>query len=300
MTPLSVAQVPAALREVLALPRARQPEACLALAQRLPAADEAWNTAFGPDSLFDCWTRTALAQGVYAANRRYLALDEGWRALEIGGGDGRLWHGLELPSGRLFVADPVSEVHLRVRAALPRHIAYTGLEARIEELGELPRVDRVVCSLTLHHLAGRDADERRRHGLSGPGKLEVLQRLREALSPDGLLLLNEADVHCDLELEPGDPVLRDRLVDSYVRRTGIWLCRELEEDAERAPRLAAIVRHWCLEQVRMAEVPAAERDVYELDVPRWRALLREAGFALVHQQGTDEAGLFWQYVARPA
>ncbi len=298
MSPISVSEVPGAVRALVALPRAHQPEACRALAERLPAADEAWNTAFGSESLFDCWTSTALAQGVYRANRAQLQLEPGWRALEIGGGDGRLWRGLDLPEGTLTVVDPSPEVHQRMRRELPRHVELVPVTARIEEVDQLPPCDRIVCSLTLHHLAGHDAEQRRHHGLEGPGKLEVLTALRGALTAGGFLLVNEADVHCDLELAPGDRVLADRLVDSYVRRTAVWLVGELERDPVRAPRLAAIVRHWCLEQVALYDVPVAERDVYELDVPRWRRLFDEAGFTLQRGEYTDDAGLFWQYILR--
>jgi hypothetical protein len=47
------------------------------------------------------------------------------------------------------------------------------------------------------------------------------------------------------------------------------------------------------------DVPVADRDVYELDVPRWLALLDRAGFDVGERGFTDDWGLFYRYVARP-
>ena len=157
-----------------------------------------------------------------------------------------------------------------------------------------PELDVIVTSLTLHHVAGRDADERAKVGMSGPGKLEVLRGFREALSPEGLFVLNEANVYCDVGLAPGDDVLVENMLDSYVRRCAYALLDEIDDE-----RVEAIVHLWCLEQVRLSRVPIAERDVYELDVPRWLTLLGGAGFQVRSRRCTDPYGLFWQYVCQP-
>ena len=114
----------------------------------------------------------------------------------------------------------------------------------------------------------------------------------------GLVLVNEADVHCDLEI-PSGPLLAERLMDSYVRRCAGAMLAEIEAQpdpsADLPQRWLAIVRHWCLEQVRYADVPVAERDVYELDVSRWLALFRRAGLRVADHGFTDEARLFHRY-----
>lgn len=290
------------LAALLRLPRTLQPGAVAALCEELAAArpEEDWNTSFGEDSLFDAWTSCALTQGIYRANRAvlssHLGQRRGWRVLELGGGDGRLWEGCALP-GALEVVDPAEGVHERLAGQLPETLELTSRAQRAEELGPF-EADAVVCSLTLHHVAGRSAEERARHGLEGPGKLEVLQRLREGLvARGGLLLLNEADIFCELELPPGDPVLVDNLIDSYLRRCGRALLAEL--DAGGDPRLEPILHRWCLEQIARSELPVAERDVYELDVPRWERLLERAGFRVVSRASTDRWGLFFQYVCQP-
>ena len=65
-------------------------------------------------------------------------------------------------------------------------------------------------------------------------------------------------------------------------------------------RLRAIIRHWCLEQPRMAHAVLSERDVYELDVPRWLRLLDRSGLHVQRHGSTDLWGLFHQYVIRRA
>ncbi len=291
------------LAALLRLPRTLQPGAtaalCAELEARRPAED--WNTAFGADSLFDAWTSCELTRGLYEANRsvlrEHLAPRQAWRVLELGGGDGRLWQGWSIP-GELEVVDPAQAVHDRLAGQLPRSLSLRSRVRRAEELDEF-QADAVVCSLTLHHVAGRSFRERASHGLTGPGKQEVLERLRRGLvERDGLLVLNEANVFCELELAPGDPVLIDNLLDSYLRRCGRALLAEL--DAGGDPRLEAILHLWCLEQVGRGQLPLAERDVYELDVPRWERLLQRSGFRVESRVCTDRWGLFFQYVCRPA
>ncbi len=290
-----MSDVAAGVRRLLTLPRQLQPEALERLLESLgPAPRERWNTAFGPDSLFDTWTRTTLTRGLYAANALALRprLQPGWRALEIGGGDGRLWASLLTPKDRgwLAICDPAAEVQEQIARRLPGGVEQVSLRGRVEEV-ELPgRLDVVVCSLTLHHVAGRDAAERASVGMSGPGKREVLERIRSALKPDGLLVLNEADVFCEVELPPGDELLVDNMLDSYVRRCARALLDEPDDE-----RIDAIVHLWCLEQVRLAHAPIESRDVYELDVTRWVEVLESAGFQ-VRRRCTDPYGLFWQYL----
>lgn len=290
------------LEAILARPRGEQAALLQSLRGRMRAVEmpEAWNTQFGAGSLFDAWTSSSLVSGLYAANRELLAktLAPGFRAIEVGGGDGRLWRGLD-PSitGELWVIDPVPGSHAQVAEAVPDGVRVHSLVGRVEQV-DLPPVDAIVCSLTLHHVAGRDADERALHGLDGPGKLEVLRRMHSALR-GGLLLLNEADVHCDLALAPGTDALRDHVIDSYLRRAARALLADIEgcDDADLRARLAAVVQHWCLDQLQVVEAQVADRDVYELDVAHWLELLAAAGFRSVQHRYTDAWHLFVQYQA---
>lgn len=311
MTPDEMASLLTELRALLGLPRGAQPAAALALAERFAdrGQPEAWNTRFGPGSLFDAWTKTSVCRAVHesvaASLRPRLDARPGWRLIEVGGGDGSLWRRLlrDDDRGELLLFDPVPEVHEVVGAALPPGVALRSVVAPVEERLDAigaDAADAIVCSLTLHHLAGRDALARAEAGLSGPGKLEVLRAFAEALRPGGALLLVEADVHCDLELASGEPLLAERLTDSYVRRCARSLADDLltpEADADLRARWAEILLAWCLAQVERAALPVAERDVYELDVPRWRALLADAGFALDRCEPSDQYGLFWRYEA---
>lgn len=305
----------AALAEVLALPRGAQPAALRALRRGLsaPVEPEAWNSRFGPGSLFHAWTRSSLVRGLYAANaallRPWLAARPGFRVIEVGGGDGRLWAQALPPGarGELVVIDPVAEVGERVREHLPPGVSLDFRQAKIEDLVEAGRApgpaDAVVCSLTLHHLAGRDTTERRAHGLPGPGKAEVLAALATSLRErGGLGLVNEADVHCEIDLPPGDALLEERLLDSYVRRCAMALLSDAaadpDADDDLRARWVAIALHWCVEQVDKASLPLVERDVYELDVPRWRALFVASGLAVEAEVFTDDRALFRQYRLR--
>lgn len=295
------------VREIVAMPRGRQPEAIDLLRRALPRAEEeAWNTRFGPGSQFEAWTASTVMRGLYAANaatlRPLLDARPSWRVVEVGGGDGRLWRDLlhDRDRGELVLIDPAPEAHEQVAAALPAAVRLVSHVSGVQDV-DLPDADAIVCSLTLHHLAGADAAERAAHGLAGRGKLEVLTGFARALRPrSGLALVNEADVYCDLGLAPGDPILVDRLIDSYVRRCAIALL----DDAERGDpgfrhRWRAIVQRWCLDQVEVAHLPVADRDVYELDVPRWLALFDRAGLVVEERGFTDAYGLFCRYVLRP-
>ena len=295
-----------AIDVILALPRTQRPAAAAELAERvsLSASAEAWNTRFGPKSLYAAWSETRLVAGLYAANAEWLRqhLKPGWRVIEVGGGDGRLWSMLRnvATPGELVLVDPVADTHAELAKRLPQGVDLVSIERLVEDvLAELPEADAVVCSLTLHHLAGRDADERQRFGLDGVGKREVLTTFRDCIRPrGGGLLLNEADIYCEIDLPPGDPVLADRLFDSYVRRTARALCREIRAGRGDVSRLACIVHRWCLQQVGLADAALEDRDVYELDVPQWLALLQRSGLSVIDRRFTDEEARFCLYVCR--
>ena len=291
------------LKSLLALPRGRQWDALqrLRAGARAPEVHEAWNTAFADGSLFDAWTGSSLMRQLYAANASLLdeLLVDGDRVLEIGAGDGRLWRAVNPHwRGELVVIDPIAQACGQVGAAVHGGVSVQAVEGRIEQV-ELPAASGAVCSLTLHHVAGWDAAQRAQAGMNGPGKLEVLRRIREACN-GGWLILNEADVHCDLTLAAGSEVLRDHLFDSYVRRAARALAADVEseEDEDLRNRLLAVIWHWCLEQVDLADVPVADRDVYELDTAHWLELLHEAGYRDISHRYTDDAHLFCQYLAR--
>ena len=299
-----------ALEAALALPRQAQPDALRQLSAQIEVGElEEWNSRFGTDTLFDAWTGNHLLRRLYQTNaqslQRVLASD--WTAIEVGGGDGRLWrHLVDIEPGHLWVVDPSPEVHERLLAVLPPQIRLHSIVAPIEQaLSDLPAAEAIICSLTLHHVAGADAAQRHASGLSGVGKLEILHALREAISDkDGLILINEADIHCDLEIDSGSPLLTDRLIDSYVRRTARALCREIQsleqngDPDQRRQRLLALVKYWCLDQIDMALKPIEDRDVYELDVARWLALFKRADLSVQDHHFTDEWLLFHRYVLK--
>lgn len=303
-----------ALTEVGGLTRAEQPAGLDALQATFPAPPqrEEWNTTFGTGSLYDAWSRTSLATAIYAANRAILRDHLRGRAdfvvVEIGGGNGHLWEGLldADQTGTIVLIDPQAEVGELVSRHLPTGVRLRHLQAPVESLGDLDPgpADALVCSLCLHHVAGWNAAERRRHGLDGPGKLEVLTRFAKWLSPTGGLgLLNEADIHCDLSLEPGSVALRNNLFDSYVWRCARAVLADIrtrvDADEELRARWLAIVHAWCFDQLRYADVPAAERDIYELDVGRWLQLLEAAGMRVREHGFTDPWHLFHRYVFEP-
>jgi hypothetical protein len=197
--------------------------------------------------------------------------------------------------------DPHPEGSAGVRAAVPDGVRVEHVVAGVEQAA-LPPCDAAVCSLVLHHVAGADAAERASVGLTGPGKHEALAALRGTLAARrGLLLVNEADVFCDLALAPGDPLLAERLVDSYVRRFAVSLrddaCAALDAgDPQRAARLVDVARAWAFGQIHVADVPYAQRDVYELDVVSWLRAFDRAGLVVRTRVCTDRYGLFQQYV----
>jgi len=286
------------VHEILRLPRGEQPAAALALRDALPPGQEAWNSDFGPGSLFTAFSDSTLARGLYEANRPYLRFTGPFRVIEVGGGNGRLWRGA-LPAsarGEIVVVDPHPRGADGVRVEVPRGVTVTHVREPVES-ARLPDADVAVLSLVLHHVPGRDRAQNRQHGLARAGKLDALARVRAPL-----VLVNEADIHCDVDLAPGDTVLLERLCDSYVRRFGVAIAADHDaatRDDSRA-RLATILRDWALGQLDKAAVPLAARDVYELDVPRWLDLFAAAGLRVVDRRFTDPYMLFCQYVLSPA
>jgi hypothetical protein len=220
--------------------------------------------------------------------------------VEVGGGDGSLWR--EVPADlefELIVVDPSEECAERVRAAVGPGTRVRAIVAPVERV-ELPPCDLVICSLTLHHVAGEDAAQRAAHGLAGPGKLELLRGFGDAVRPrDGRVVLGEADVYCDLALPPGDPLLVERLIDSYVRRFGRSILDDVEtREVDPSTRAAwrAILRDWALAQIGAADATIEARDVYELDVRTWLRLFDAAGLKVESRRCTDGYALFHQYV----
>jgi hypothetical protein len=304
----------AALEALLRLPRLEQPAEVTRIRETFSAEEhtEEWNTRFGPGSLYDAWAQTTVMQGLYAQNVRIVreVLDRAkargrpWRALEIGPGQGTLWKRALEPGdeGELWLLDPVAEALALASNGLPRSVRCVALQERVQDWlqagNSFPELDMAVLSLSLHHVAGRDREERTRHGLTGLGKGEILQALSAALAPAGTLVVNEADVYCDVGLAAGDAILVDRILDSYVRRTVASLVDDLHHrpgEAQLCRRWEAIALRWCLAEVDVASVPLPERDVYELDVPRWLDLFDATGFASIERRFTDRYGLFCQY-----
>ena len=294
------------IRELLDLPKEQQVERALALHRSLPnELDEVWNTTFGPGSLFDAWTRTTICGQVHQALAEELkstVARPGFRIVEVGGGDGKMWsrvfEGHE--QGEIVVVDPVAEAIDRVRERVPEGVHVEGRVGLVQDV-ELPPSDALVISLTLHHVAGRDAAERAAYGLEGPGKQEVLEAIGRCLRPrDGFALLMEASVHCELDLAPGDPVLRDNLLDSYVRRCTRSILLDVESEPDKALLHAyrGLIRHWFLGQVAMADLPRPKRDVYELRVDQWLDVIARSGLHTSLPRCVDDHALFHLYRLR--
>ncbi|NEQ66982.1 MAG: class I SAM-dependent methyltransferase [Symploca sp. SIO2D2] len=300
-------------RSLLSLPQNEQPNAAAAFwaNANVSMPEEEWNSCFAYNSLFEAWTCCSLMQSLYASNaavlRSWLNQRPRWRVIEIGGGNGRFWSHLLKPEdeGELIVIDPVPEVHEQVSKQLPAGVRLISVQAPVETVPLCWEADAVLCSLTLHHVAGTDASERSQHGLTGIGKLEVLREIAQALKPrQGLGILNESDMYSDLGLPPDDPILIDHLLEAYVRRVGLSLLLDAEalvEDPKNlSPRWYAIIHRWCLGQLLKAHVPLAERDIYELNLPRWLELLKRAGLNVIEWKSSDNFGLFYRYLLKPA
>jgi 2-polyprenyl-3-methyl-5-hydroxy-6-metoxy-1,4-benzoquinol methylase len=301
---VTAAELVAALDALVALPRELQVDEVRRLYDKMPASPaEAWNVDFSAGSLYAAFAESEVAQGVYAAHRKALApvvAIPGFVIVDVGGGTGRMWEGL-CPAGacgEVVVIDPHARGADGVRARVPGGVEVRHLQRPVQDVAA-PEADAVVASLVLHHIAGRTQAERERHGLAGPGKIEVLQNFGESVRRRaGLVIVAEADVHCEVDLPPGDPVLRERLIDSYVRR----FARSIAADAVAASgdrslqeRLVAIVRGWSLGQIAVADAPIEQRDVYELAVEGWLASFAAAGLVAVERRFTDRWRLFHHY-----
>ena len=175
------------LDELILLPRAAQYDAL----QRLRASHtdfnrEEWDTAFGESSLYEAWTQLPFMQSLYGHNRDVIhgALGDrqDWHIVEIGGGNGVLWDGIfaEHRPGLLTLIDPHPEAHVAVAGRLPQHVVFNSIVEHVEA-AEVPDADLVVCSLTLHHVAGLDAAQRASVGFEGVGTKEILGRIVSAL-----------------------------------------------------------------------------------------------------------------------
>lgn len=296
----------ATLNTLAALPRGEQYAALTDLRTRLrKTTTEAWNTTFGPESLYDAWAQLPFVNDIYTHNRSAIinALDgrTDWHVVEIGGGNGILWQGLlePLPPGTFTLIDPNPTAHQTVHERLPNTIDFHSVLASVAE-SAIPRADVIVCSLTLHHHAGENARQRAAYGMSGDGKLEVLQRIVDALRPRrGTGILNEADCYNDIALDPGDDVLIDHFLDVYVRRAARAVAHAFDAAPAALPLTEAweaILQHWCLDQVDYAFAPREARDVYELDVASWLRLLHDAGATSITHRYTDAWNLFAQYL----
>ena len=294
------------LNAVELLPRSRQYEALRNLrAAAAAGGHEQWNTAFDPASLYEAWTRLPLARGVYEFNHpviRDAIRDRAqWSIVEVGGGNGALWQDFFAGSqaGTLTLIDPNESAHEAVAARLPDHVGFRSIVGQVEA-ADIPACDVLVSSLTLHHVAGRDAEQRATFGLAGDGKTEILDRFLTAIRMrDGVGILNEADCYNEIDLAPGDPALVDSFIDAYVRRTARAVADALahqDDAAESARAWQLILRHWCLDEVDHAFLPRADRDVYELDVASWLDLLTRVGARNVGHTYTDQWNLFVQYV----
>jgi hypothetical protein len=296
------------LRALLLAPRGTQAEHVQLLQKRAAKRShpEEWNTQFGPKSLFQAWTSSPLMQALYGKNtaviRPLLDRTTNWRVVELGGGDGRIWELLRPDDrGEILLIDPQPEVHAQVASRMPSGVNLQSVVDVAQAQADWGQADLVLSSLTLHHVAGLDAEQREEMGLRGPGKLEVLRRAKAALADrQGLLLLNEASVHCEIDLAPNGPELIDNLIDSYLRRCAKAMLDSIEQEPEHpmSAQWLSIAHRWCLDQITVGTLPLAERDVYELDVLRWLDLLPRAGFQVEGHQFSDPYRLFCQYLCR--
>ena len=66
-------------------------------------------------------------------------------------------------------------------------------------------------------------------------------------------------------------------------------------DPRRIRAMRALIRHWFLGQIAMADVARAERDVYELRTDQWEAVLASAGVETTSPRCVDDRSLFHLY-----
>jgi ubiquinone/menaquinone biosynthesis C-methylase UbiE len=130
-----------------------------------------------------------------------LGIDEGWRCLDVGAGDGTIarWMSHQVaPSGRVVALDVDDErlaAHLQgTRVEVRKHDA-----AAAEPLPEAP-YDLVHSRVLLGSLAS---------------KFEVLRRMIDAVAPDGILALGELDFTVHRPVEPDEAW--DRVWGAFMR-----------------------------------------------------------------------------------
>jgi hypothetical protein len=294
------------LRAVLDLPRGKQLQALEQLVAALPQQErrEEWDQGSGPGSLNAAWAQSTLGRGLWQANaqriRSLLEERQNWRIVVLGEGSEFFWHGLFTPSdrGELHVIDPTGEAQRIIAPELPTEVHLHSVPLLLES-AELPEADVLVCGRVLQGIAGCDAEERKSVGLSGPGKLECLQKLARALVPrQGYGLLYEPDFYTDVRLHPEEELLTEQLVDGYVRRFALALMDDSRRssDDSLAVRLWALVRYLCLDQLAIAYAPVKDRGVYGLDVMSWLSLLKRANIEVIQHLYTDDYFFFHQYI----
>eukprot|EP00003_Mantamonas_plastica_P027158 TRINITY_DN5754_c0_g1_i1.p4 TRINITY_DN5754_c0_g1~~TRINITY_DN5754_c0_g1_i1.p4 ORF type:complete len:142 (-),score=52.27 TRINITY_DN5754_c0_g1_i1:209-634(-) len=139
-----------------------------------------------------------------------------------------------------------------------------------------------------------------------------------------MMLVNEADIYCDLSLASNSAALQHNVIGSYVRRAAKGIIFDIQEkmggrsvqelakedeaalldgleDEETRSlvlRWGTIVRKWCVGQIAVTKVPQEERDVFELDVGRWLEIFVDAGLLVDGMDYTDDFNLFVQYELR--
>lgn len=173
---------------------------------------------------------------------------------------------------------------------LPATVTLRTIQSKAEEIDVVTEigaqsVDIIVCSLALHHIPGYSRDHCHAHGLTyvQRSKSEVLAALGACLKPTsndssnntGLQafgILNEADMYSDITLPPNDETLRYHIATSYWHRAGLSILHDVQKSIssdgaageDLQERWAAMLRLWFVDEIDMASLSLAERDVYEL------------------------------------
>ena len=128
--------------------------------------------------ILDPWTRRYMTR---------LGLSEGWRCLELGGGNGSIAEWLcdvVGPSGSVTAAD-INPVLLELIPA--QNLSVRQMDVRTDEL-ETNAYDLVSCRAMLHQISEH-----------APG---VIARMAAAVKPGGWLLIQEPDFHLAQTTEP--------------------------------------------------------------------------------------------------
>lgn len=254
---------------------------------------EEWNTNFSSTSLYEALSKLTFMQQIYKVNRQaiYEALKgrQNWHIVEIGGGNGEIWREFEWPtsSGSFTLIDINQNSQPQVSRYIPQHVKFNSIISPVEE-ADIPEADIILCSLCIHHIPGLSQEQREEYGFSGPGKLEVLEKFIKALKPrKGICILAECDNYSEIDLDPGNPILIDNILDEYVRRAGMAIVIDnisKEISCHNIQLMIKILEHWMIDEVQKAFVSVQERDIYELDVAHWLLLIEQAGAELLHHQ----------------